>query len=626
MINKRKSAIKDRLIDFQGYNLASYIDNLVKKHQRESFLRKFSEKVRNSFDINDIKSIIVKEVGKAFKADRCLIRLFDMDKNAYLQVDKHSEYLSSSKVKSQIGYTFDKKFNKKIYPHHRKSKRFIISDLANLQKIEPKNSFADIAFKEFGVKSNYSAPLFYDDVYIGALVLHYTKTKVELSDDDIKFLNSVSKLASKAVKQANSYSDLKFQTERSLAFINIINNIKNIESMDELTSIIVREAGEFFKADRSFYISPNELSKENLVLSVNSEYIASQNDQSFAGKDLNTDSFKPLINIQYLKKLCKAQSQLETFYKINNLSGSKGLNGYNISKSVTLPIFYLNSFQGALYLCWNNDSFIQKSELPLLKVLSTHIGSILYQNKHINQNISKNNFNFSVNKNLARNIGLNCAIVFSYLNSKNHCSKELEKPLSGIIILGFDELKENTLLSKDEQKRAVDNLNNFGLIKIENQDGKGFHLRIDKNSRLLNYFLSENPDDEAIQNILNDSNNQGLYSLKELCNKYSSNFSKEVINAARYYFERTECCKEPRIDKVYFITLCSTFQDFFVLYSVKFKTVKSAIDLWFNKKPSLASNLISFGMSKELIAQRLKKNLVYKLQEAKLPIKDFLIK
>jgi|GEM_PF-1795755 len=107
-----------------------------------------------------------------------------------------------------------------------------------------------------------------------------------------------------------------------------------------------------------------------------------------------------------------------------------------------------------------------------------------------------------VNKNLAHNIGINEAIIYSELISK-HSYYEENKMLTkdGLFYVTVEDLQQSTTLSKYQQSKAIAKLEKKGLLKQQNRGvpQKRYFKLIFNQNLLLNYLKDPKKGNEGVK-------------------------------------------------------------------------------------------------------------------------------
>lgn len=238
-----------RIITYQSgiaFNQAELYSKTKKLAEREALLRKITESIRSSLDINQIKKNIVDETGKTFNADRCIIRLFDDDTHSYVVAEKSAEYLKSTEIISIIEAAPSKEFQNYLISELHKNGQICIPDVDTLPEEHEGAGF----LKAIDIQSVYVSPIRKDNELIGFLTIHFTQSKVKLSAEDIELLNTIAFQSEIALNQAELYAISKSQAERETFLKKIIETVGGSLDLETVLNAICKEIFELFKPDR----------------------------------------------------------------------------------------------------------------------------------------------------------------------------------------------------------------------------------------------------------------------------------------------------------------------------------------------------------------------------------------
>jgi GAF domain-containing protein len=219
--------------------------------QREALVRKVTETIRNTLSIDEVKQKFVEEIGKTFKADRCFIGKYDFENKCFYPIEDCAEYLSSTKNKSCVGYTYYDEMAGYFYEAHKHDNPTINPDIEEtIKKTEPNNIGLKKFAKDWNIKSNYGFSIVVDNEVVGGFALHYTRNKVKLDNEDIELLKLLANQAGIAIKQAELYSQTKKQAEREAFLREIIETVGGSIELEAVLNAICAKVFELFKPDR----------------------------------------------------------------------------------------------------------------------------------------------------------------------------------------------------------------------------------------------------------------------------------------------------------------------------------------------------------------------------------------
>jgi len=222
-----------------------------KRAEREILLRKIVEKIRSSLAVNEIKTLFVNSIGSFFKADRILFSEFNPQQNMYMPVDQYSEYLSSSKEKSFIGYDWSKP-EAKVYMQPLMEKQELnIYNLDEYLERNPKGPEFVSLFKDSDVQSSYNIPVLYFEELMGYFCIEFTKREYRLTEEDLEFIRAIVNQAGIALNQAKLYETIKKQAEREVLLRNITEKIRSSLDINETLGFICDEVAKLFNVQRA---------------------------------------------------------------------------------------------------------------------------------------------------------------------------------------------------------------------------------------------------------------------------------------------------------------------------------------------------------------------------------------
>lgn len=292
---------------------------------REATLRKIITTVRNTLDINEIGRGIVNEVGKIFKADRCFFRIYDRDSDRFLPV--RIEYRPSDDVPSIIGEEFSEDEYAGFKECYKNGHLLIFPDTeTSLKEPECDTTGIKALMENYNVKSNFGIPIFYEDQFLGVFVLHYTRNKVMLDENEITLLKSVADQAGIALRQAALFQETKDLADRLAKSLESERTIREIlfearqqKEHDQIFNYLLERLVDLFNVDRAIHLHfdkqrnlyvKNEMLKKQELQSILhqplllSEHTEELDPQDFAEiiliNDVNSEIHNPQLK-EYLK-------------------------------------------------------------------------------------------------------------------------------------------------------------------------------------------------------------------------------------------------------------------------------------------------------------------------------------
>ena len=177
--------------DRENTSFAAY-DQIRNAHREVYALYEIARTFGSSLEVKNTLSVLVDKVGQIVPFDTCVVYLYDEVKGyatAALAMGRNADLLQEKCVAPGEGVT-----------------GFALSNRRPVNRIHPSLDFADV---KLPADNDYSAmaslPLFKDDLLLGALSVYSTSLK-EYSDDQLRLLETVTRLASDALANAVNHA------------------------------------------------------------------------------------------------------------------------------------------------------------------------------------------------------------------------------------------------------------------------------------------------------------------------------------------------------------------------------------------------------------------------------------
>ena len=354
-----------------------------KQAERESLLRKTVETIRNTLDINEIKNLFVNIIGQFFNADRVLFSEFNSQKNMYDSADKYSEYLSSPKEKSFIGYDWSNpEICEYIQPLIEKQE-FNIYNLDEYLQQNPKNPAFVSLFRDASVQSSYNIPILYLNEIMGYFCIEFTQREYRITEQELEFLRSIINQVGIAIHQAKLYKTVQETAKReTLIRETILSLLSSISSMNikEVFKSIVTEIGKLFEADRCFFAEYDPDNNDMFPQEEYKEYNSDKTIKPAYSRENTKEELSALTKINvYQKQILKVENTAEVNFPETTKTLLKDL---SIKSFIGLPITYGETALGTLVLHYVKDyKKFSQNEIDTLHTIATQSGIIINQAK-----------------------------------------------------------------------------------------------------------------------------------------------------------------------------------------------------------------------------------------------------
>lgn len=356
--------------------------------EREELLRKIISIIQSTMDINEIKKTVVKEIGKALNADRCVIYQVDTETDEFMVIDENSEYLSSPDIKSHMGINLEEeKFKtvKKLLQYEKQE--LIIPDVDNhSEHYDP--SIIEL-LREYGVKSNYTIPIIYNERVLGILYINFVREKKVISEEELKFFRLLAAQAGIAIYRTNLYSREKRTVDREKLLRKIIEATREIPDLKKVKQKIVNEVGKVFNADRCYFRSFDKIRGKWLKAEV--EYRASPDIISVLEAEPVQEGIKAFIDMVEREHRTFVIKDREKYLKKHNLEDSElaiYLRGLDTHSDYPFPIWDRTEQLTYMVLHYTREPvYLSDEDIKFLETVASQAASAIdltefYENIH----------------------------------------------------------------------------------------------------------------------------------------------------------------------------------------------------------------------------------------------------
>ncbi len=371
-----------------AFHQAKLYESLKAQVRKESLQRKFTEAIRSTLDIDEFIKIAVNEVGKTFKADRCLFVVFDKKNELFMPLG--ANYLSSFGVKEITDFnSYQELIAEFVRILIEKGENFISNTdvFYKTSKIKDniKNNLVNF-YTKYDIKSGYSVPVWGIEGENAYLVLHFTKKYTELVKDDLDLLKSLANQASIAFYQARLYEKQKKTAQREILQREIITAFRSTLDIDEIKRIIVTSVGKALDGDRVFISEYNQEAGYFLEVEKSSEYLASPGIKSITEVNEMSPGYKVFEDVD-MAKCVMYFSDFDRHFKEKEPNKRNDylkqyLSFFNVKSNLGVPIIYRDIILGRLVLHYTEKNKIITPDLiDLVQTVADQAGIAIYQTK-----------------------------------------------------------------------------------------------------------------------------------------------------------------------------------------------------------------------------------------------------
>lgn len=356
-------------------------EKIIRAAQRETLLRKITEKIRSSLNIEDTLTFICEEIAKLFKVQRTAIAYStgEEEKNRF---PLRKEYKDSPNLPVLMG----KEVYDKIVVFWTKL-ALDLKDIILFDNIETSDApdFFKEAYNEIGVKSAIGIPIKKGNDIFGNLILYAYNDLRHWTDDEKYLLESIAGQIYIAISQAELYENEKKSAERETLVRNIIETIRSSINIEKTKQTVIDTIGKAFNADRCFII---EYDKESgNYLEIKDEYLSSENIKSLIGADPQREFPMFAKAIKQGNVLLVQDGQIIVDSQDQNFEVEKhSLQKYGLNSGYALPIYYKDEPLGILSVNYvKNKHKITDEEIDLLHTISNQTAIALHQARLYNE-------------------------------------------------------------------------------------------------------------------------------------------------------------------------------------------------------------------------------------------------
>lgn len=232
-----------------AFNQIQLYQDTKKTAERETLLRKITENIRSSLDIEQTLYYICEETAKLFNVQRSAITSFsNPENNEDFTIRK--EYKESSNIKGLFNVESISKTSSYWVNELKKvgnDSNILIFD--NVQKSDTPNYFKK-AYKYMGVKSMIGTTIKKGKNIWGTLVLSEYNYDRQWSEEEKTLLKTIADQIYLAINQAELFSITKKQAEREVRLRNIVENIRSSLDIEKTLYYICEEIAKLFNVQR----------------------------------------------------------------------------------------------------------------------------------------------------------------------------------------------------------------------------------------------------------------------------------------------------------------------------------------------------------------------------------------
>lgn len=346
--------------------------------EKERLLRKITEKIIHSVDIEETKKYLIKAVGEYFDVDRCIFTDYNKTTNKFVPFIYES--LKADKIQSLLGVELEQEFPE-FCTKLKKGRDIIIHDLDKTLSRKNILKYKSIkTLKEFGVKSDYGLIIKHKDQILGLLVLHFIEERRILSSDELNFLKTLRDQIGIALYQANLFQEKQQIAENEKTLRQMMAGSAKTLDFEKTINSIVNEAGRFFKADRCFFIEYDYSTDTNLPINGYAQYLSSKNIISHLTIQPDKNNTAAFVKLSKEKNIIIADNIFEV--DLHESTREMLIDVLSVKSYLISPVYYDDVIYGSIVLHYV-DSFkkFTTDDLNMAKAIAHHAAIIIHKSK-----------------------------------------------------------------------------------------------------------------------------------------------------------------------------------------------------------------------------------------------------
>lgn len=347
---------------------------LLKRNKIENIIRKITERIRSSLDVDETLSFICAETAKLFNVQRSTIAVFN-NPNNYEDFIIKKEYKVNQEME---GFTQAINANKTAgYWGSMLIKTGDVLAIDNINESDAPNFFKE-TYKEMGVKSIIGTSISKNGNVWGTLVMAEYNNYRNWSEEERTLLKIMADQIFIAINQAELYKSMQKKAENEKALKDILlSTVKTFET-EKILKSIVTEAGMLFKADRCFFIEIDLETISSLPVKDYAEYLSSD--------DIISHTTRPPQKTETDIFIRQAIQQIVTYSIDVNKEDLPAptkkmlIDDLSVKSYLVVPVFYGSKLYGALVFHYVKDyKQFDQEEIDMAVAIANQSAVVIHQ-------------------------------------------------------------------------------------------------------------------------------------------------------------------------------------------------------------------------------------------------------
>lgn len=321
-----------------------------KQAQREVLLRKITETIRSSLNINETLTYICDELAQLFKVQRATIIEYP-EKDDYAKFVVRREYKSHKEIK---GILNNPSFNWKVGKIWAKALKGDCESLAvdNIKESDMPDFFKK-NYESIGQKSIAIVPIKKDEDKWGVIILSEYNYCRHWTRDEINLLRTISDQIYIAIKQAELYNTVQRTAENEKVLRRIMSSSTKTFDIHEVINSIVTETGKLFNADRCIFVEYDFENESDKLIMNYAEYTSSKDICTHASNIPSPKIIKAIIELLKQRKILIAEDVAKE--KLMDETKHLLIDKLSVKSFLVVPVYFGEINYGSINLHYVQD-------------------------------------------------------------------------------------------------------------------------------------------------------------------------------------------------------------------------------------------------------------------------------
>lgn len=347
-------------------------ENQKQVAKREELLRKATEIIRSTIDLDETLTIICDSVSNLFNVERATIVEF-YDKSDFSKWRVRREYKKRSDILGLSDVDFDLRagaYNGEIVMN--KGINLVIDNIETADVPE----FYKENYLKMGVKSILSVPIKSGNSKFGGIFLSSVDNYHFWTKQDIELLENIAAQIYIAIQQAELFEKEKKNAERQKLISSVFSQVLSTLSIEQLRPI-VEDIGNMMKADRCYFVETNLEKMGGKSIELDWEYLSSPDIKSITGYQFDPDEVRKFVEIYLSVKDVKTfnYEQIIQENKDEYFGIIKYAKRFNLKSGIGVPFFYANKLKAVLCIEYVKENLLpSEDEMDFLRILGAQVG------------------------------------------------------------------------------------------------------------------------------------------------------------------------------------------------------------------------------------------------------------